>query len=81
MISFGTEHNTTSLGPMTVACKDGALDESLMQISFNGAACQAAHQYLVQKEGPYYQRGTREEMELLGRTVLNEYFSTNAKNK
>lgn len=81
VISFGTEHNTTSLGPMTVACKDGALDESLMQISFNGAAYQAAHQYLVQKEGPDYQLGTREEMEQLGRTVLNEYFTTNAKNK
>jgi hypothetical protein len=79
VVSFGTEHNTTALGPLTVTCKDGELDESLMQISYNGAAYLAAHQYLVQKEGPDYLRGRREEMEQLGRAVLNEYFNTNAK--
>ena len=81
VVSFGTEHNTTALGPMTVVCKDGGLDESLIQISFNGAAYQAAHQYLVQKEGPDYPQGTREEMEQLGRAVLNEYFSRNTQSR
>lgn len=78
MVSFGTEHNTTAMRPLTVDCLQGtALDDSLMNISFNGAACQAAHQYLVAKEGPAYPRVNREEMEQLGHAVLNHYFSNN----
>ena len=78
MVSFGTEHNTTAMRPLRVDCMHGtALDDSLMKISFNGAACLAAHQYLVAKEGPAYSRLNREEMEHLGRAVLNHYFSIN----
>lgn len=78
MVSFGTEHNTTAMRPLTVACiNETPLDDSLMNISFNGAACLAAHQYLVSKEGPDYPRVRREEMEHLGRAVLNYYFSIN----
>ena len=64
-----------SLGPMfTVMIPAMA---SLMKISFNGGASLAAHQYLVAKEGPSYSRLKREEMEHLGRAVLNHYFSIN----
>jgi hypothetical protein len=78
MVSFGTEHNTTAMKPLTVDCLQGAaLDDSLMNISFKGAACQVAHQYLVAKEGPAYQKLSREEMEHLGGAVLNHYFSNN----
>jgi sugar phosphate isomerase/epimerase len=76
MVSFGTEHNTTAMRPLTVGClHDEPLDQSLMNISFRGAACLAAHQYLVAREGSAYPRENREEMEQLGRAVLNHYFS------
>ena len=80
VVSFGTEHNTTAMPPLTVSCKGGfPLDEDLMRISFNGAAYLAAHQYLAVKEGAMYQPGDRKEMELLGRAVLNHYFSSGRK--
>jgi hypothetical protein len=77
VVSFGTEHNTSVMTPLTVQCKYGAsLDETLVQISFNGAAYQAAHQYRTVKEGPGYPPESREEMEQLGRSVLNHYFTS-----
>ena len=79
VVSFGTEHNSPATLPLTVSCKNQEpLDEKLMQISFNGAAYLAAHQYLTVKEGPGYQQGERDEMERLGRAVLNHYFTTRA---
>lgn len=78
MVSFGTEHNTTAMRPLTVDCLQGTpLDDSLMDISFNGAAGLAAHQYLLAREGIAYPRMNREEMEQLGRAVLNHYFTNN----
>lgn len=78
VVSFGTEHNTTAMLPLTVSCKNEVpLDKSLMQISNNGAAYLAAHQYLCLKEGSGYQQGDRDEMEQLGRAVLNHYFAVN----
>ena len=77
VVSFGTEHNTTAKLPLTVSARDNdPLDDRLMEISFNGAAYQAAHQYLSVKEGPDYEPLTRHEMELLGKAVLNHYFKT-----
>lgn len=79
VVSFGTEHNSPARLPLTVSCKNQEpLDEKLMQISFNGAAFMAAHQYLTVKEGPGYQQGKRDEMERLGQAVLNHYFTTRA---
>ena len=75
-VSFGTEHNSPARLPLTVSCKNmEPLDKKLMQISFYGVAFLAAHQYLCAKEGPGYERGDRDEMELLGRAVLNHYFA------
>ncbi|MDF1575395.1 MAG: PHP domain-containing protein [Bacteroidales bacterium] len=77
VVSFGTEHNTTAMRPLTVSCKNGvALENSLLEISFNGAAYQAAHQYLTAQEGPAYRPLLRDQMEELGRAVLNHYFKT-----
>ena len=77
MVSFGTEHNTTAKLPLTVSARDhDPLDDRLMEISFKGAAYQAAHQYLAVKEGPQYSSLTRNKMEDLGRAVLNYYFTT-----
>ncbi|HAX96565.1 MAG TPA: hypothetical protein DCY35_08610 [Prolixibacteraceae bacterium] len=53
-ITFGTEHNTPKLDPLTVTCRGGVpLDAHLMQINYRGACIIAAHQYLVSegKEG------------------------------
>lgn len=76
MVSFGTEHNTSSMTPLTVSCKGGvALDEILMEISYLGAACQAAHQYLVHKEGLDYDARSRKELEVLGKAVFLHYFT------
>lgn len=76
MVSFGTEHNTTAMRPITVDCKDGVqLDESLLNISFKGAACVAAHQYLLAKEinKDFYSRGQLEE---LGQAVFYHFFNS-----
>ena len=77
MVSFGTEHNTTAKLPLTVSAGNREpLDDRLMEISFKGAVYQAAHQYLTVKEGPQYAFLSRDEMENLGRAVLNYYFTT-----
>lgn len=77
VVSFGTEHNTSAMGPLTVSCKeDVPLDDRLLEISFNGAAYIAAHQYLVDHEGPDYQAQTRDFMEHLGRAIIQYYFNT-----
>lgn len=77
VVSFGTEHNTTAMPPLTVRCMGGVpLDRDLMRISFNGASYLAAHQYLVIKSGVGYQPGDRSEMELLGKAVLSHYFGS-----
>jgi len=77
IVSFGTEHNTSKLGPLRVSCKgDVPLDDSLEKITFLGAAYVAAHQYLAVKEGPGYERPAREKMELLGRAIFQYYFNT-----
>ncbi len=77
VVSCGTEHNTSALGPVAVSCKEGVeLDNSLTEISFNGAAYVAAHQYLVAKEGPGYQPCSRDQMERLGKAIFQYYFET-----
>jgi len=79
VVSFGTEHNTTAMLPLTVSARSREpLDGRLMEISFNGAAYQAAHQYLSVKEGAGYEPMDRDEMEKLGRAVLNHYFKSTA---
>ncbi len=48
VVSFGTEHNTPRLDPLTISCRGGVpLDKELMRINYQGAAIIAAHQYLV----------------------------------
>lgn len=77
VVSFGTEHNTTAMRPVTVSCRgDIPLDNSLMRISYRGAAYVAAHQYLVAREGKDYKPGSRDDMEKLGHAVFQYYFST-----
>lgn len=77
VVSFGTEHNTTAMLPLSVSARGSEpLDEGLMEMSFKGAAYLSAHQYLTVKEGPGYKPRARDEMEILGKAVLNHYFKT-----
>lgn len=47
IITFGTEHNTPELKPLTVTARGGLpLDESLKKSAWEGACIIAAHQYL-----------------------------------
>jgi len=57
-----------------VDCKEGVpLDQTLLNISFKGAAYVAAHQYLVSKEQDPSGH-SRDKMEELGQAVLQYYF-------
>ncbi len=46
VITYGTEHNTPALDPLTVSLGDCELDEYLLKVSYEGACVVAAHQYL-----------------------------------
>ncbi len=75
MVSFGTEHNTTAMRPVTVDCNEGAtLDDTLLNISFNGAACLAAHQYLVSRD-QHSDTFSRDQLEQLGHAVIFHFFN------
>lgn len=55
IISFGTEHNTPALDPLTVrASGNTELNDYLLRISYEGACIIAAHQYLFAREGRGY---------------------------
>ena len=74
VVSFGTEHNTSAMLPLTVSCKGGVpLDQELMEIAYLGAASIAAHQYLVAREGTAYGTRTRDQLEQLGNAVIRKY--------
>lgn len=48
LVTFGTEHNTPELIPLTVETRGGiALDADLVELSYKGACVVAAHQYFV----------------------------------
>ncbi|NBC84263.1 MAG: PHP domain-containing protein [Bacteroidetes bacterium] len=80
LVTYGTEHNTPSLTPLTVACRDAALDDELKQVSYNGTCVIAAHQYLQarNREGYINESGhgkthERKTFEELGHAVINQY--------
>ena len=83
VVTFGTEHNTPELIPLTVDTRGGVdLDDELKAISFKGACVTAAHQYLVAQgeEGYVDAQGNakmdkREDFVLLGQAVLAKYFA------
>lgn len=76
VISFGTEHNTSAMIPLEVSCKNSvALDDELLEVSFNGAAYTAAHQFLVEREGLDYKQLSRDDMEKLGKAIFYHYFN------
>ena len=81
IITFGTEHNTPEMIPLTVKAIDNVqLDGSLKQIAWEGACVIAAHQYLRAggRQGYVLPDGThsvnqKKELISLGQLVI-EYF-------
>jgi hypothetical protein len=82
IITFGTEHNTPELIPLTVTARGNTpLDESLKKIAWEGACIIAAHQYLradgrqgyILPDGSH-SKDQKQELFQLGRMVLEYYF-------
>jgi hypothetical protein len=81
IITFGTEHNTPEMIPLTVTARGSVpLDDSLKRIAWEGACVIAAHQYLRAdgRQGYVLPDGThsnnqKQELIILGQLVI-EYF-------
>jgi hypothetical protein len=86
IITFGTEHNTPEMLPLTVTARGKKpLDNMLKQINWKGACVIAAHQYFRAKKKQGYINNTgkpriseKKEFEILGQFVI-EYFLNNRK--
>ncbi|MEZ5072636.1 MAG: hypothetical protein R2751_17170 [Bacteroidales bacterium] len=77
VVTFGTEHNTSAPGPMTVECKGGIpLEPDMARIGFLGAAALAGHQYLIARGASSTDSVSRNELEDVGRAVLGTFFQT-----
>lgn len=79
VVTFGTEHNTPAMEPLTVSCSDQPLDDYLLKIGYEGACVVAAHQYLHAKgEAGYVDaqgkaaKHKKEEFIDLGKKVIAE---------
>ena len=82
IITFGTEHNTPEMIPLTVSARGSVpLDESLKKIAWEGVCIIAAHQYLradgrqgyVLPDGTHSPQNKRMNLIHLGQLVI-EYF-------
>jgi hypothetical protein len=84
IITFGTEHNTPGMIPLTVTARGRIpLDDQLKKIAWRGASIIAAHQYLRAKERQGYistagkvRLSEKKKFESLGQLVI-EYFLNN----
>jgi hypothetical protein len=81
-ITFGTEHNTPQLDPLTITCRGGvSLDKELLQINYKGAAIIAAHQYLTAKgesgfpSDEFPSVALLEELEKVGKHVISNFIN------
>jgi hypothetical protein len=88
IITFGTEHNTPEMMPLTVTTRGSVpLDDSLKKIAYEGTCVIAAHQYLradgrqgyVLPDGTHSVKQTRELINL-GQLVI-EYFLNKYENE
>jgi len=85
VITFGTEHNTPEMTPLTVTSRGSVpLPDSLKQIAWEGVCVIAAHQYLraQKRQGYILADGThssdqRKELVKLGQVVIEYYLNRN----
>lgn len=85
IITFGTEHNTPEMIPLTVSTRGSVpLDESLKKIAWEGACIIAAHQYLRAdgRQGYVLPDGKhsvdqKKELASLGKLVIEYYLNKN----
>ena len=82
VITFGTEHNTPKMQPLTVETGNKPLDEELKQVSYDGACVIAAHEYLhAQKDRGYVdEKGNPDKNNLdeyikLGKAVVEKFIT------
>jgi hypothetical protein len=83
VISFGTEHNSPGLFPITVKVnKDRELTPDLKKVSYDGCCVMAAHQYMVARgqEGFVDRRGrvdvdNQDDYRDLGNAVIKGFTS------
>lgn len=81
VITFGTEHNTPQLDPITVLDGNGKdLSPAMQQIGYEGACVVAAHEYLLAKGEEGYldakgaaKTGDRESFVALGNAVIKTF--------
>jgi hypothetical protein len=80
VVTFGTEHNTPQLDPLTVTCRGGtALDYELAEINYNGVSVIAAHQYLTALGSPGFPAGRKpsvpeiQELEKFGKKIISVF--------
>lgn len=87
IISFGTEHNTPEMMPLSISASGGEpISDEINAIATDGACLIAAHQYLraTGHQGYIYQCGTwaidkKEEMIQFGKALIH-YFNANPVN-
>jgi len=83
IITFGTEHNTPELKPISVTARGNQpLDNDLKKISWEGACVIAAHQYLHAREEEGYvkldgkaNRDRKDEFIELGKAVIEKFIT------
>jgi regulator of replication initiation timing len=88
IVTFGTEHNTPEMIPLTVTARAKTpLNEQMKRISWRGACVIAAHQYLRARGSDGYllpdgsvRSEKREYFESLGKMVI-EYYLNNIKHE
>lgn len=83
IITFGTEHNSPELFPLTITTRGNVpLTHQLLKIGYEGACVIAAHEYLraQDQEGYIDKKGKarikdRDEFVLLGKAVIEKFLS------
>jgi len=80
VVTFGTEHNTPQLDPLTISCRGGVpLDEELTRINYRGVAIIAAHQFLTAAGKPGFSVDRKptsaelKELENLGKGIISTF--------
>jgi hypothetical protein len=80
VITFGSEHNTPQLDPLTITCRGLVpLDKELLEINHRGVSVIAAHQYLIASGRAGFPTGCFpssteiKELELLGTKVISAF--------